>query len=124
MDKLLRVHSVWDKENTIDDLIVDVKILNDNDDEENVDDYDLDYGNDGTGDDNDALAVVKEICLGIQEEVSKDIQSVYDGRVVSKEAKEKLHKLQKALRSFPVKRLLSDTIPIYSLKITKTLIAV
>jgi len=61
-------------------LIVDVKTLNDRAM------YGFDYGNDGTGDDNDALAVVKEVCLEAQEEISKDIQSAHDGGVVSKEA--------------------------------------
>jgi len=121
MDKLLKVHSVWDKENTTDDLIVDVKTTDDNDDEDNVDDYGLDYSTNEKDGDVDALAVIREVCLETQEQVSKDIQSVYEGGVVSKEAKEKLHKYQKALRSFPVKKLPSDTIPMYSLKDYKDL---
>jgi len=92
--------------------MVDVKT----DDQDNVNDYGLDYNNDGRAGDDDALAVVKEVCLETQEEVSKDIQSAYDWGVVSKEIKEKLHKLQKALRFFPVKKLSFDTILMHSLK--------
>jgi len=33
MDKLMRVNSVWDKENTADDLNADVKMINDNEDD-------------------------------------------------------------------------------------------
>ena len=44
MDKLLKLHFVWDKENTTDDLLVDVKTIDDDDDDYDgtVDDYGLD----------------------------------------------------------------------------------
>jgi len=53
------------KENTTDDLIVDVKTLNDRTM------HGFDYGNDGTGNNNDALAVVKEVCWKFRKKYPK-----------------------------------------------------
>ena len=114
MDKLLKVHSVWDKENT--DLLAEIQ--DDDDDDDNVDDNTPDDENDENAYGCDSLAIIEEVCLETKEQVSNDIQSAYDVGLLSKEGKEKLQKIQKVL---PVNKLKSDTIPMYSLKDHKDL---
>lgn len=53
--------------------------------------------------------------------MSEDMHSAYASGLVTKGAKEGLVKFQKALRNLPVKKLLTDTIPTYSLKEFKDL---
>ena len=111
MDKLLRVHSTWDNENTTGDLLAGVQD-DDDDDHDNLDDC----GHDDETDEKDcsSLEIIKEIWSESQEEVSEDIQSACDKGLVSKEANKSFCKaLQKAL---PVNKLKSDTIPMYTLK--------
>ena len=60
-----------------------------------------------------AVATVQEVCLDTQDELGNDVQSAYSGGLVTKEEKENLHKMQKAL---PVEQLLSDTILMSSIK--------
>ena len=113
MDKLLRVYSVWDNENTTEDL---AGVQNgDDDDIDNIDDY----GHDDSTDENDdnSLEIIKEVWSETHKEVSEDIQSACDRGLVTKEASKASHKtLQKMQRSLPVDKLKSDTIPLYTLK--------
>jgi len=52
------------------------------------------------------------------------MHSAYASGLITKGAKEELVKFQKALQTLPVKKLSSDTIPMYSLKNLKILKAV
>jgi len=72
MDKLLWVYSAWDKESTTDDLINDVKTIDDNDDEDNADDIDgvFDCKHDENNNEDNTLAVVKEVCSENEDQVS------------------------------------------------------
>ena len=101
MDKLLQIHSVWDNENTTGDLLVGASIQDDCNDDDNEDDDTIDHdcreSNESSCNSNDSLAVIEEVCLDTQEQIANDIQSAYNGGLVSTEAKEKLQKLQKVL---------------------------
>ena len=71
MDKLLRVHSVWENENTTEDLLAGMQNSDDND-IDNIDDYGHD---DETAEkDCNSLEIIKEVWSDTQEEVAEDIQ--------------------------------------------------
>ena len=74
MDKLLQIHSVWDNENTTDDLLTDVNIQDDYNDDENEDDDTIEIDHDSHDENkehscnsNDSLAVIEEVYLDTQE---------------------------------------------------------
>ena len=117
MDKLLRIHSVWDNENTTEDLLVYVRDDYSDDDDDNEDDHVVDHNCDESGESScnlsESLAVIEEVCIEMQEQISNDLQYAYNGGLVSKETKEKLQKFQKVL---PIEKVPSETIPMYSLK--------
>ena len=109
MDKLLKIHSIWDNESTTDDLLAQPK--NSGDDDDDIDNIDIDCNSDINLDDTSAVAIVQEVCLDTQDQLKNDVHSAYSGGLVTKEGKERLHKMQKAL---PVEHLSSDTIPMFS----------
>ena len=114
MDKLLKIHSIWDNENTTDDLFArNLPDDNGDDDDDDIDNIDIDCDSEVNSDDSLAVAIVQEVCLDTQDQLENDVQSAYSRGLITKEGKEKLHKIQKAL---PVERLPSDTIPMFSLK--------
>ena len=117
MDKLLQIHSVWDNENTTEDLLVYVQDDYTDDDDDNEDDHAVDHNCDESGESScnlsESLAVIEEVCIETQEQISNDLQSAYNGGLVSKETKEKLQKFQKVL---PIEKVPSETISMYSLK--------
>lgn len=118
MDKLLRIHSVWDKEDTTEDLIAHVNAQDDSiDDDDSEDDDDIDHNshdsNENSQNLSDSLAVIEEVCLETKEQMADDLQSAYNGGLISKETNEKLQKMQKVL---PIEKVPSETIPMYSLK--------
>ena len=118
MDKLLKIHSIWDNESTTDDLLSQGCLPDDNgddndDDDDDNDNIDIDCNSEENLDDSLAVAIAQEVCLDTQDQLENDVQSAYSTGLITKEGKEKLHKIQKAL---PVERLPSDTIPMFSLK--------
>ena len=120
MDKLLKIHSIWDNESTTDDLFAQGNLPHDNgnDDDDDIDNIDIDCNSEVNLDDSLAVAIAQEVCLDTQDQLENDVQSAYSRGLITKEGKEKLHKIQKAL---PVERLPSDTIPMFSLKEHNTL---
>ena len=112
MDKLLKIHSIWDNESTTDDSLAQPENSGDDDDIDNID-IDCDSTSDINLDDPLAVAIVQEVCLDTQDQLKNDVHLAYSGGLVTKEGKKRLHKMQKAL---PVERLPSDTIPMFSLK--------
>ena len=114
MDKLLRVHSVWENENTTEDLLAGMQ-NNDDDDIDNMDDYGQNDESDSKN--SNSLEITKELWSETHEEVCKDIQSACNGGLVSEEASKTTCKtLQKLRQSLPVNKVKSDTIPLYTLK--------
>lgn len=114
MDKLLKIHSIWDNESTTDDLLAQRNLPDDNgNDDDDIDNIDIDCESDTDLDDSLAEAIIQEVCLDTKDQLEIDVQSAYSRGLVTKEGKEKLQKMQKAL---PVERLPSDTIPMFSLK--------
>ena len=106
MDKLLQIHSVWDNENTTEDLVGNTSIQDDDaDDDDNEDDYTIDHDDHETSEkscnSSDSLAIIEEVCLDTQEQIANDIDSAYNEGLVSKDAKEKLQKFQRVL---PIKK--------------------
>ena len=114
MDKLLRVHSVWENENTTEDLLAGMQ-NNDDDDIDNMDDYGQNDESDSKN--SNSLEITKELWSETHEEVCQDIQSACNGGLVSEEASKTTCKtLQKLRQSLPVNKVKSDTIPLYTLK--------
>ena len=111
MDKLLKIHSIWDNESTTDDLFAQGNLPHDNgnDDDDDIDNIDVDCNSEVNLDDSLAVAIAQEVCLDTQDQLENDVQSAYSRGLITKEGKE----IQKAL---PVERLPSDTIPMFSLK--------
>lgn len=63
MEKLLQIHSVWDNENTTEDLIVNASTQND-DDNENDDTVDHNsHETESSYNSSDLLVIIKEVCL-------------------------------------------------------------
>ena len=110
MDKLLRTHNVWDSESTTGDLSAYLDI-----DDEDEDDFDYDDDNvAAASNSNESLknSVIKEVCLETQCEIENDLNSAYKEGLVTTEAKAKLQKTKDIL---PVRKIQSDTIPMFTL---------
>ena len=109
MDKLFQIHSIWEKDDTTEDLRTH---MDDTDDllEEEEDDDDNDETEE-IHDDSLKNTIIEEVCLETQNQIESDLNSAYNEGLVNNEVKEKLQKIQ-----LPIERITSDTIPMFSLK--------
>ena len=95
MDKLLKIHSIWDNESTTDYLFAQEILPHDNgdDDDDDIDNIDIDCNSEVNLDDSLAVAIAQELCLDTQDQLENDVQSAYNRGLIAKEGKEKLHKI-------------------------------
>jgi len=114
MDKLLKVHSLWDKEYTMPAVSVDDNEVDDYDDTDESEVVDGPEVNNSPDSESSKLSALAETCLESPALIETDLKNMSSKQIVTTAAKEKLVHLHKAL--LPVDKLPSETIPLYKHK--------
>ena len=114
MDKLLKVHLLWDKEYTMPDISADDNEVDDNDDTDESEVVDGPEDSNSPESESLKLSVVAEACLDSPASVEIDVKNMESKGLLTTAAKAKLLNLHKAL--LPVEKLPSETIPMYKHK--------